>query len=350
MINSPLVSVLMPVFNGERYLREAVESVLGQTYSNIEFIIIDDGSTDNSYELLLEYQHLDNRISLHRHLENKGLVFSLNECIDLAEGKYLARMDADDICLPERIENQVEFLEKNSEIGILGSAIELFHSIRAKSQKWIYPLDDLSIKWELLLSSQFAHPAVMIRKSSLYQMDHFYSQEYSGFEDYELWTRLLISNCGANLEKILLKHRVHQDSITSNYDLGHYQKLFKMLTGNIYNEFSSKKFMEGELENLLIVFYKVNYPIHKANKALAAVTYLNLWNNFKEKNITKDTSCVLKIQRNVIRRAARYSVFSLFQPHNLQALQLLWQIDKRWPLIFLSDLPMLIQQRLNFQG
>jgi len=114
------VSIVMSVYNAQKYLDEAIESILNQTYSNFEFIIINDGSTDKSLEIIENYAKKDSRIIVINR-ENKGLIYSLNEGIRKANGKYIARMDADDISLPQRLEKQVEFMEKNKNIGICGT-------------------------------------------------------------------------------------------------------------------------------------------------------------------------------------------------------------------------------------
>ena len=122
---TPLISVVMSVFNTEMYLNKSIESILKQSYKNFEFIIIDDGSTDSSLSIILNYMKKDKRMVLISR-ENKGLPYSLNEGIDKSIGKYIARMDADDISLSTRLAEQIEFMEKNNEIGIVGTWIEIF--------------------------------------------------------------------------------------------------------------------------------------------------------------------------------------------------------------------------------
>ena len=121
----PIISVVMPVYNGDKYLQEAIESILNQTEGDFEFIIINDGSTDDSPALIDKYRELDSRIKVITQ-ENKGLISSLNTGIDEAKGKYIARMDADDVSLPERFRTQLEYMEKNSKIGACGSWAKVF--------------------------------------------------------------------------------------------------------------------------------------------------------------------------------------------------------------------------------
>src|SRR4030067_740036 len=156
----PKVTVLMPVYNGEKYLKEAIDSVLAQTLKDFEFLIINDCSTDKTQEILESYR--DTRIRLFRQ-SNKGLTRSLNKGIQLSRGEYVARMDADDIALPERLEKQVTFFEKRPEIGVVGS----FHSeVSASLHKSIvkkFPSDDSTIRKMLIKENPFSHPTVMMR-------------------------------------------------------------------------------------------------------------------------------------------------------------------------------------------
>ena len=126
MSTNPLVSVLMSVYNGDRYLDEAIDSILSQTYENFEFIIINDGSTDHTKDILSSYSNQDNRIRVF-HQKNHGLTFSLNRGLELSRGKYVARMDADDISSPRRLEEQINYLRANPEVGVLGTQMEIIN-------------------------------------------------------------------------------------------------------------------------------------------------------------------------------------------------------------------------------
>lgn len=214
--NSPMISVVMSVYNGEKYLTEAIESILNQTYRNFEFIIINDGSTDKSLEIIEKYKKQDKRIVLMSR-ENRGLVDSLNEGFLLAQGKYIARMDADDISLPLRLEKQFDFMESNPEIGISGTWIEVFDRT-VPNQIGRYSLEDEMIKAELLFSSPFAHPSVIIRKAILRKYNFYYSKHCLDAEDYELWFQYSKVTQLANIPHALLRYRVLPDSITRKAD------------------------------------------------------------------------------------------------------------------------------------
>ncbi|MGK0390344.1 MAG: glycosyltransferase involved in cell wall biosynthesis [Maribacter sp.] len=212
-MSNPLVSVIMPVYNGERYLSEAIESILNQTYENIEFIILDDGSTDASPRILSDFELHDKRIQVHSFKENRGIIDVLNEGITLAKGEYLARMDADDISLPTRLEKQVAFLEYNPDYLLVGCKIELLFGQRQPSG--IYP-QLYSSSDELRISSlfycPFSHPTVMMKTNIAKAFG--YNSGYHKVEDYELWTRLLQYYFCANLEERLLYYRMHASQET----------------------------------------------------------------------------------------------------------------------------------------
>ena len=208
----PLVSVVMSVYNGEKYLLEAIESILIQTYKNFEFIIINDGSTDKSLEIIQHYQKQDNRIIVISR-ENRGLIASLNEGIKKAKGKYIVRMDADDISLPTRFEEQVKFMEDNPDIGISGSAVIVFGE-NIKTFIWKVLKKNEVIKSELLFSSTFAHPSVIMNKKMILKYNLFYDNNFLHAEDFELWTRMAKITKMANISEPLLKYRIVENSIS----------------------------------------------------------------------------------------------------------------------------------------
>jgi len=205
--NKPLISVVMSVYNGEKYLAEAIESILNQTYTNFEFIIVNDGSSDKSIDIIKEYMTKDNRIVLIDREENKGLAYSLNEGISIAKGEYIARMDADDISLPTRFEKQIEFMQKN-EIDVCGSFIKLFGDSR-KEQVIKYPLNNQNIRFSLLFFSSLAHPTVMFKKEVFNKVK--YNIDYKVAQDYQLWCDIANANFKiGNIPEVLLNYREHE--------------------------------------------------------------------------------------------------------------------------------------------
>lgn len=212
----PPVSVLMPVYNGRPYLERAVRSVLDQTFENFEFIIINDGSTDGSREVLERFAANDDRIRLVHH-ENQGPAASLNRGLDLARGRYIARMDADDVTHPERFERQLCFLESNPEIEVVGTQIESIDADGTPSGKlsgWFLPTDPDMVAWSLLFHSCLCDPSILARHSLFRELNGYAEWVGHSGGDYELWTRAVLKSRLVNLPEKLHQYRQHGDSIT----------------------------------------------------------------------------------------------------------------------------------------
>ena len=211
----PKVTVLMSVYNGERYLKEAIESILNQTFRDFEFIIINDGSTDGTPAILARYQQMDNRIMVYNQ-ENHGLIASLNRGCQLAKGDYIARMDADDISLPERFAKQVEFLNAHSEVGVLGTWIQWIDENSMPSRRLRPPTAPGTIGWFLIFENCLAHPSVIMRRDLVEQLG-FYHPEALHAEDYDLWVRANFVTQIANIPDTLVQLRVWEGSISSRH-------------------------------------------------------------------------------------------------------------------------------------
>ncbi|MCI5207526.1 MAG: glycosyltransferase [Candidatus Electrothrix sp. ATG2] len=209
---TPKVTVLMAVYNGEEFLREAVDSILEQTFSDFEFLIVDDGSTDDSTVIIESYR--DHRIRLVSNKKNIGLTKSLNKGLHLSQGTYIARMDADEISMPNRIAKQVSFLDDNQEIGCCGTLTRIFGE---HDGEWRYPLDHDRIKVDLLFHSCLVHASVMLRKEVLKKHNIIYDENCRYAQDYELWVRLSKVTRLANIDAYLLLHRLHDSSIGSSH-------------------------------------------------------------------------------------------------------------------------------------
>lgn len=211
-INAPIVSVVMSVYNGERFLREAVESILDQSFLEFEFIIINDGSTDFTAEMLDSYQKNDPRVHVY-HQENRGLVESLNRGCGLAQGSYIARMDADDISVKNRLMWQVDFMEKHPEVGVLGGAAEIIDTTGNSLRTAANPIEDHEIRYALLDDCPVWHPTVLMRKDVFVSVGG-YRKVVFGAEDYDLWLRIADHYQLANLEAVLLHYRLHPYQVT----------------------------------------------------------------------------------------------------------------------------------------
>ena len=208
--NTIPITVLMSVYNGENHLEEAIESILKQTFTNFEFIIIDDGSEDTSLKIINNYK--DKRISLLKNKQNIGLSASLNNGIKLSKGKYIARMDADDISLPERLEKQYNFMERNTAIGIVGAGYHIINELGEHMGTYIYPDNPVAIQWKLLAGPVFPHPTVMMRKKILIENNLSYNEEYFVTQDYDLWCKMIQFTKGSNFPEVLIHYRHHEES------------------------------------------------------------------------------------------------------------------------------------------
>jgi len=210
----PKVTVLMSVYNGEAYLDESISSILDQTFKDFEFLIINDGSTDKSLRIINKYAQQDKRLKVISH-GNKGLVTALNEGVQLARGKYIARMDADDISLPTRLEKQFAFLEANSNCSILATRVIVIDEYGIQQGDWEEDVDNVSseaILRYLPTSSCLAHPSIMVRADVLRNYKY---RNIPASEDYDLWLRLATD--GKHISKLrepLLKYRMSPGSIT----------------------------------------------------------------------------------------------------------------------------------------
>lgn len=205
----PAISCILPLYNQARFVGEAVTSVLAQTEGDFELIVIDDGSTDDSAEIVAAFN--DHRITLLRNSSNIGTTGALNIGLQVAKGAYLARMDADDVSLPHRFALQRSFMEENNHIAVCGSHVM---TIGARSEVVRRPLGAAAIKCFLLAGPPFSHASVMMRRSVLERWNLQYDEIYRTAQDYDLWLRLLSVADGWNLNEVLLKHRLHADQIS----------------------------------------------------------------------------------------------------------------------------------------
>jgi glycosyltransferase involved in cell wall biosynthesis len=204
----PKVTVLMSVYNGQQYLREAIESILSQTFKDFEFLIIDDHSADESVSIIESYG--DKRIRLIKNDKNLGLAASLNKGISLAKGEYIARMDHDDISLPNRLEEQVRYMDEHFEIGVCGAWFVFCGDTLSVVVR--HPTEHAEIKAELFWRNVIAHPTVMMRKSVFLENGLLYNESFDKAQDYDLWVRAAQKIQLANIPQVLLRYRVHSES------------------------------------------------------------------------------------------------------------------------------------------
>lgn len=208
MTHQPKISVLMPAYNAEQYIAEAIDSIIDQTFSDFEFIIVDDGSTDRTWEIVQEYANKDDRIVPLRNEKNMNICHALNRGIDAARGKYIARMDADDWSYPDRLEKQYKYMEAHPDIVISGGTMEVCDENLNVLNERRYNLTDEAIRKKLFRYSPFCH-ATTIYKSDAAKKVHGYNAQLYDAEDYDFYFRLGQSGKFANLTDTLYKMRVN---------------------------------------------------------------------------------------------------------------------------------------------
>lgn len=210
-MNAPLVSVIMPVYNGAAFIGDAIDSILIQDFIDFEFLIINDGSSDRTVEIIKSYT--DKRIRLIDNFENKGLVSTLNEGLSLAAGEYIARMDCDDISFPSRLGRQVSFMDASPDVALCGTWAKSADSHR----KWCLPVEHDEIVVNLLFNSTFIHSSVMIRRNFLIKHQLEYDRAFRHAEDYALWVKAGSLGRLANIPEVLLQYRVHDQQISGRF-------------------------------------------------------------------------------------------------------------------------------------
>jgi len=226
-MDSPKITVLLPVYNAKPYLHDAIHSVLDQTYKNIELLIIDDGSTDGSVDIIRSFK--DPRIVFLQHVANNGLIATLNEGLEKARGEYIARMDADDIWTnPQKLEKQLEYFDHSPDCVLVGTWATLIDEDGSSLGSIRYPYEDSAIRKHLLMKNYFVHPSVLFKKDAALKAGGFSISE-KHVEDYGLWLRLGTYGTFANIPEYLMAYRVHGASVSRQNKLEQIQNSFKLV-------------------------------------------------------------------------------------------------------------------------
>jgi len=243
----PKVTVLMPVYNGEKYLKEAIDSILQQTFSDFELLIVEGGSKDNSLKIIQEYQDTRIRI-IYQDKEKPGVSAAANQGFENAKGEYIARMDCDDISHPERLQKQVDFMDANTKIGICGTLI--ITQIDGKLGRVPnFPISFDEIRVTLFYVPPFAQPSIMIRSSMLKENNLMYDTKFAYGEDYDLFIRCSEYFQLANLPEVLLTYRIRPTSL--------YRSKKKELTNHLIS------IHKRNLSSLNIDLNEENYSYHR---------------------------------------------------------------------------------------
>jgi glycosyltransferase involved in cell wall biosynthesis len=227
----PLVSIILPVYNGMPYLETSIKSILAQTYMNFELIIINDGSKDNSMDFLMDIK--DSRIRLFEQ-ENIGLAATLNKGIGYSKGEFIARHDQDDLSLPLRLEKQVSFLINNPDYALVGTWAKIITDAGETGRAHLHPAENIQLQFELLFDNPFVHSSVMLRKS-IFQKIGLYSTDKNRQppEDYELWSRIARCSKIANIPEILHSYREVPSSMSRTGTNPFLDKVIKISIENL---------------------------------------------------------------------------------------------------------------------
>jgi glycosyltransferase involved in cell wall biosynthesis len=251
-LKNPLITVLLPFYNAEKYLEKSIQSVLQQTFKDFELLLINDGSTDCSEKIINQFK--DPRIVYVQKFKNEGIVKCLNYGIEIAKGKYIARMDADDICTQERLLDQYTYLENYPNIDVVGSWVKVINTSSIEIDKWKLPSSTCEFNFCIYFKSdpRIAHPAAMYRTDTIKEIGCYDPNlNYSGVEDADLWFRLIKENKQiVNIPKYLLNYRIHDNQISkkkNEFGIKMYQTSYKNLLENI----TLKKINDKLIKNII---------------------------------------------------------------------------------------------------
>lgn len=309
------ITVLMPVYNASNHLKEAMDSILNQTYSDFYFLIINDGSTDNSEEIIRSYT--DPRILYLKNETNSGIVKTLNKGLERIDTEYIVRMDSDDIAVKERLFIQKEFMDQHPEVGVCSSYFETFGN--ESNVIRLYSSSE-AIKANLLFGSQICHPAAIIRTAVLKRNNLNYRSVYPHMEDYDLWYRLKDKTDFANIQKVLLNYRISGANVTiRNYDTLLERKFL---------------FYKDILRSLDIELTRKDFDLHhgfETNKEMPVkeriIGYRNWLQLLQTKNNEKKIVPVEALKKNIASKWKR--VFYESCEYGLATVINYWKVSKR---------------------
>jgi glycosyltransferase involved in cell wall biosynthesis len=255
-MDSPSISVIMPVYNGQRFLEKSIQSILNQSYIDFEFIIVDDCSTDRTLSIVESFN--DKRIHIIQNSHNIGLTKSLNKAIDLASGVYIARMDADDISHSNRFEKQLEFLYNHPTVAILGTQANVIDENGKnviRTPGWMKPTGNIDIRYYCMFDSPFIHSSVFIKREILVNKYKGYNSSCRTSQDYDLWSRMVYNEESYNLQDKLISFRVHRTSISQNYDKTSFNLICTIMSRSILSVTGhrvSSEFIENWVTYMLL--------------------------------------------------------------------------------------------------
>lgn len=294
-MKNPEISIIMSVYNSENFLEESIKSILNQTFKNFEFIIINDFSTDNSLNIIKKYKKIDNRIVLINNKSNLGLTKSLNIGINNAQGKFIARLDSDDLAIPTRLEKQYNFLTKNKEITLVGSGIYQMYTDFERIKKVL--TNHKKIKKKLTSKNCLIHSTIMFRNDN-----YIYREKFVYSQDYDLYLNLLSKNKKIeNINEPLVKYRVHKGAIS--WTKNSKQKLFAKKANEFYHQrLKNNKDNYADFDPKEIL----NIKIKNSTNSIILISEIN--SNFKLNNFME----VRKLSRTYFRKYGYLNIVLIY--------------------------------------
>jgi len=332
--DAPMVSVVMPVYNAEPYLRDAVDSILAQTLGDFELLIIDDGSTDASPAILQSYVSQDTRVSVFSQ-PNLGIASSLNRGLRLAAAPYVARMDADDISLPQRLEQQVDRLQQDSTLGLIGTAYWAINGSGRRGQVHRPPGCDTAIRWHMLFDNPFCHSSVMLRKAVLDAQQLAYDERMAYTEDYDLWVRVLSYTRGANLREALVGRRVHEGSTQTVHHVEQLRFATEIARPQINALLWRSPLPSAEVQALRELYRAPPGEWHP-EQIVVLRALLDLMDEFARQDHIDATAARKAQVRWLLRLVGR---LVLARPVASWSSEVFWLVARRDPLLMISQLP-----------
>ncbi|MDI1354701.1 MAG: glycosyltransferase [bacterium] len=296
-MTEPLVSVILPVYNAGEFLKEAIKSILTQSYSNFEFIIINDGSSDDSEKVILSYN--DSRVRYISQV-NQGLGATLNTGLSLAKGTFIARQDQDDISHPTRLKKQVDFLELHSNILLLGTRAQIVEKGSQQMKFHNHATHPADLKFDLLFNNPFVHSSVMFRKE-VTDLIGVYNPDRNAYEDYDLWSRMASRGDVANLSEVLVDYRHHEKGLSKNLSNFSEHALFEQGKANLEQLLGLK---EEVLNDVLALFHS-NYDLYSGTSAKSLENGMKLIAD-KIYNLYPDEKLRVEERKNQYLKIVRY--------------------------------------------
>jgi glycosyltransferase involved in cell wall biosynthesis len=330
----PKVSVIIPAYQSALFLPQSINSVLDQSFKDFELIVVDDGSTDNTRQVLSHYSEF---IQVYFQ-ENQGPSSARNRGIQLSQGEYLAFLDADDIALPERLSTQVRFLDENPDVGIVGSCARLTDIADHDLGIMSVPTSNIDIRWTSLLLNPFIQSTLMVRRNLLINFQLAYNPKYSFAEDYELWSRVLYYTRAANLSIPYTAYRVRTDSVTVIVNQNKIENHSQISYRTIKELFPTLTIPYEQVKQLcsFMLLDPSSYGRLRRIRTPMVELYFCLWESFLRQN--RDNQEIEALQKKVIAKGIRLLLFPYPSSGWLTTLIKVSKNYRRWPLWFMNSL------------